>query len=119
MTPQELRRPTLPAVPGGEEAAVNKGWGIVRRMAYTGEPFHVLDVPAGFDWLHGDTARPALCGARPVLGSWGTVSGYAGWERLCKRCLRAARRVEEDEAVRAAVRSLPASFYASAWEEEG
>jgi hypothetical protein len=105
-------------VPGGEEVAVNKRWGIVRRMAYPGEPFHVLDVPAGFDWLHGDTAQPALCGARPPFGSWGTVSGYAGGVRLCKRCLRAARRAEEDEAVRAAVRSLPAPFHATAWEEE-
>jgi hypothetical protein len=94
-------------------------WGMVRRMAYTGEPWHVVDVPTGFDWCHGDTTRPALCGARPVSGRWGIVSGYAGWERVCKRCLRAARQAEEDEAVRAAVRSLPASFYATAWEAEG
>jgi hypothetical protein len=66
----------------------------------------------------GNTTRPALCGARPLFGSWGTVSGYAGWERVCKRCLRAARQAEEDEATRSAVRSLPASFSATAWEEE-
>jgi hypothetical protein len=96
----------------------NSRWGMVCRMAYSGEPWHVVDVPAGFDWRRGDTARPALCGARPPFGRWGTVSGYAGWERVCKRCLRAACQAEEDEATRAAVRSLPASFYATGWEEE-
>jgi hypothetical protein len=68
-----------------------RNWGIVRRMSYAGEPWHVVEVPDDFDWRHGDTDRPARCGATPWLGTWGTVAGTTGHERICKRCLKAPR----------------------------
>lgn len=64
-------------------------FGYVRRMSYPGEAWHIVDVPPT---AHGEVEdAPTLCGYRPWLGAWGTISSRVEGMRVCSRCERVRR----------------------------
>lgn len=95
-----------------EMAAVDyTRYGFVRLHRRTGEPLHIVPVATTATRT---TDAPTLCG---IGGDWSTIFATTASAPVCGRCARAYRRREADAAAQAALRALPASFYAGTWDD--